>query len=340
MGTVVLVGGGLHRDNSAVYEAIGQHCGPRIGVFGTASTNPAASLEYNQAAFESHGLGVVPIPITQENAIQTTHDPKILEQLRSCSGFYFAGGDQRRLARALLGTPVLQVIQGRFAEGAGVSGTSAGTAVMTNPMISGGRSLDSWLEQGQSLTFEAGFGFLTNLQVDQHFLAWGRFGRLWKALELQDLPLGVGVDENTALVIPPDQPWQVLGVSQVVLLERSAGGSLISLLSAGDRYDPHSQTIYIEASRQPIAQPDPEIGPIFCGDVFAGRALQLVLRQLVESAETQAIGLAFVGSAQSSFEGSGVRLRLYKTSETRGYLGSSIVRVGMTIAPIAVSVRS
>lgn len=140
MGTVILVGGALRADNQAVFAKILEHCGARIGIFTTASSDPAQSWEVNAALFRAQGFDPQHIGITVENAPILAHDPAVLSQMQGCSGFFFAGGDQRQIAQALLGTPVLALLGHMFAEGAGVAGSSAGTAAMADPMIAGGRA--------------------------------------------------------------------------------------------------------------------------------------------------------------------------------------------------------
>lgn len=347
MGTVILVGGALRPDNAAVFERIRAHCGLRIGLFSTASGNPEKGWEASAAMFRTHGFDPERIDITTENAATQAQDPEVLAQIASCTGFYFGGGDQRNLTQALLGTPTLEVLRRRFAEGAGVSGSSAGAAVMADPMISGGKSLDSWLGKGEPLTMEPGFGFVKNLQVDQHFLAWGRFGRLIKAMERVQALLGMGVDENTALVVPEQGAWEVVGASHVAVLEHTPEGLRISLLAQGDRFDPAQRAFQIHPGRQPITNPDPEIKNIASTDIFGSRVLPWLLTQLADSAEASATGLSFGISVAADFNTRGVRIRFFKTSQTVGYYGNlapgdrySVVRVGLEFEAIRVRVES
>ncbi|WP_337869929.1 cyanophycinase [Meiothermus sp.] len=346
MGTVILVGGALSPDNKVVFEKILEHCGPRIGLFSTASSNPDKSWETDAAMFKTHGFDPQRIDITLQNAATQAHDPQVLAKITSCTGFYFGGGDQRNLTQALLGTPALEVLRCRFTEGAGVSGSSAGTAVMADPMISGGRSLDTWLGEGEPVTVEPGFGFIENLQVDQHFLAWGRFGRLIGAMGQAQVSLGVGVDENTALVIPEQGAWEVVGISHVVFVERTPIGLQISLLAQGDRFDPTQQTFLIHPQRRPIGEPDLEVKNIASTDIFGSRALTSVLIQLIESAESSAVGLSFGATAEAAFSARGIRARFFKTPSTQGYYGNfapgdrySVLRVGLQFEAIRVRVE-
>lgn len=344
MGTVILVGGALRADNHAVFEQILKHAGPRIGLFATASSNPSQSAPTLERMFRQHGAEPECIEITVENARLQTRNPAVLEQIESCTGFFFGGGDQRKITRALLGTPAFELLQKKFAAGACMAGTSAGTAVMADPMIAGGNSLDSLLGEGDVLTFEPGFGFV-KIQVDQHFLAWGRLGRLLKALEHTDTRLGVGIDENTALVIPESGPWEVVGASHVTFLERDGTEVHVSLLSHGDTYDPASRTFDIHPHREPITPEEPS--DLFSTDIFGPRALPLFLSRLADSLAPSATGFAFRGSHAERFSAPGVKLQFHKTPNTAGFYGSplfgerySVVRVRAEIARIQASVEN
>ncbi|WP_027891225.1 cyanophycinase [Calidithermus chliarophilus] len=346
MGTVVLVGGALQADNEAVFERILEHAGPRVAIFGTASPDPAASLRKLGAAFARYGAEPELVDITVENAAQRAHDPEVLARLERCGGFFFGGGDQRKITRALLGTPALEVLRRRFAEGACVGGTSAGTAAMADPMICGGTSLDSLLGHGDVVCFEEGLGFV-GFQVDQHFLAWGRLGRLLKALEHTACPLGVGIDENTALVVPEGGPWEVVGASHVTFLERDSSGVHVSLLAHGDGYDPATGNFLIHPHREPIAEPLDDPCDLYSTDIFGPRALPPFLARLADNPAPSATGIAFRGSLEPRFSALGVKLGFHKTRQTAGYCGSpafgerySVVRVRTEVAPIRASIEN
>ncbi|MGL4611455.1 MAG: cyanophycinase [Trueperaceae bacterium] len=351
-GTLIAIGGALEPNNEAIYQAIIADAStlgePLICVLGTASSDPQESAETYIADFDSYGAETVYVDITEENAATSTTDNAVVEQLSACNGFFFVGGDQRRITAAFLpegnATPASEAMNAQFAAGAVIAGTSAGLAMMSETMISGGSSVDSLLGGEDAVTLEPGLGFITNAILDQHFLADGRFGRLYMALQETDLKLGVGVDENTALRVDTEGLWHVLGESSIAVLETSEDGAFISLLSTGDTFDPTTGDITILAERESIAEPYYEAGEIFAVDAFAPNVLTNLLTQLVDSPETSASGLGFTGSGQNIFISEGVRVRFAKTDETAGYWGRaegadySIVRVEMTTEPVKVYV--
>ena len=275
--------------------------------------------------------------------------------IRGCDGYFFTGGDQRRITEAFLkdgvDTPALTALRERFAAGAPVAGTSAGLAALSDPMISGGVSVDTLLSGPDPVTIEPGLGF-TDVLLDQHSVERGRFGRLLGALFETNAALGVGVSEDTAVVIPETGPWRVVGAGYVVVLEVPAGSTLeapegvaMSLVSSGDTFDPVTGTFSIFAGRSAEevgTYYDP--GTIFAVDIFGPEVVSGVLERLIDSPETQASGLGFLGSGEPSFSADGVRLVFEKTPQTQGYWGRvdgqdySVVRVGVRLEPVEVSV--
>ena len=324
-------------------------------VFGTASADPGGSAEAYVSDFGRYGARAVVVDITVDNAQTSTSDEEVLAAIRDCGGFFFTGGDQRRITEAWSGTPALAALRERFGAGVPVAGTSAGLAVMSETMISGGESIDTLLAGPNPVTLEPGLGFVGDVILDQHSLERGRFGRLLGALAETGLRLGVGVGENTALVIPEAGPWQVVGEGHAVILElpETAEGATdtfadveVSLISSGDTFDPETGAFRILAGRSAEevgSYYDP--GAIFAADIFGPDVLQGVLERLIDSPETSASGLGFLGSDEASFTSRGLRLVFSKGDETRGYWGRvdgadySIVRVEMRANPIEVTVR-
>jgi cyanophycinase len=146
--------------------------------------------------------------------------------LEAFTGYWFLGGDQSRLAATLLGTRALETIERRFEEGAVIGGTSAGAAVMSNAMLTGrGRRLRGpeaaelrKIARGMA-DVSTGFGFFPGAIVDQHFMQRARYNRLLSAVLEHPQLLGVGIDEETALLVRPDGVWEVLGSHYVKIFD-------------------------------------------------------------------------------------------------------------------------
>jgi cyanophycinase len=142
------------------------------------------------------------------------------------SGYWFIGGDQSRLADALRDSRVLGVLHQRYMEGAVIGGTSAGASVMSSMMLTGRLKVPDDAEEAEMLNIargvmdlSIGFGFIKGAIVDQHFMSRARYNRLISAVLDHPLMLGVGIDEETALLVHPDGTWEVLGNNYVKIFD-------------------------------------------------------------------------------------------------------------------------
>jgi len=162
-----------------------------------------------------------------------THDQALVEdnvaELNGAGGVFFTGGDQARLTAALLDTPVFAKIMDLYRRGAVVGGNSAGAAVMIAVMITGDEKRKPGGEEiecekfrtieAENIITTRGFGFITSAVIDQHHIARKRENRLISVIgEHPDL-LGVAINENTAIVVAPDETFEVVGESYVLILD-------------------------------------------------------------------------------------------------------------------------
>ncbi|MBC7844275.1 MAG: cyanophycinase [Gemmatimonadaceae bacterium] len=230
----------------------------RIAVFAMASEEGLTGGEEKAADLRALGARAVNVWLTHAQA--TTDSAARL--LNGVTGIWFGGGDQVRLANVLRGTATLRAIRARYAAGAVVGGTSAGAAVLSTPMITGderspggarppGDSTDHWLTIARNdVVTDAGFDFVQNAIVDQHFVRRRRQNRLLSLVLESHQRLGVGIDESTALRIGPDGIWHVLGASVAVIVDArkarvtpqtatlGASGLVMHVLPAGSSFDP------------------------------------------------------------------------------------------------------
>jgi cyanophycinase len=313
-GRLVIVGGALARDNAEVYGAIleGRRGDGPFCIVPTASAEPAASTASAMEAFRVYagGAAVVGIPITTEDPAKAD-DPAIATDIERCSGFFFVGGVQSRVLDVFLPqgreTGAYRALMRRWREGAVVSGSSAGAAMMSGVMISGGSSPGA-LERGVSagapaqeeegeagVVLEPGMGFYRDALMDQHFLARGRIGRLLVAVLATDsVPVGFGIDENTALVVDGDQA-RVLGASGMVIVDgrqarRSSHtrgtGLRVSLAGTGDAVDLRTLEVRAGAGKIPVPMSGGAVA--LPDDLFARFAFLRLLRDLAASPEQEA----------------------------------------------------
>ena len=191
-GALVIVGGGVLPD--AVRDRFLQLAGgkkARLVVIPTAS-----ALGHETKVFKSflywreQGGGSVAMLHTLDRA--KANDPKFIKPLTDATGVWLAGGDQARLTGAYRGTAVEKELRKLLARGGVIGGTSAGASAMSSVMILGGNPL---AQVGD------GFGFLPDVVVDQHFQNRKRLNRLLYVLKTHPHCLGLGIDEQTAVIV-------------------------------------------------------------------------------------------------------------------------------------------
>ncbi|MBP1655784.1 MAG: Cyanophycinase-like protein [Bacteroidetes bacterium] len=229
-GHLVIIGGG-ERTEEIMKRFVDLAGGPekaRIIVIPLASGNAREAGESAVAEFTALGVNTVSwLLFSREEAA----GGNVAGKLSSATGIYFTGGDQVRITRIIVGTPVHQALLQRYRDGAVIGGTSAGAAIMSKVMITGDELINkdtntifTSIMRGNVQTVE-GLGFLDDVIVDQHFVKRKRLNRLISVvLEHPELP-GIGIDESTALVANPNGVFEVMGEGTVVVFDaRGASG--------------------------------------------------------------------------------------------------------------------
>ncbi len=260
-GHLLIVGGGTQPPELVAHfvELAGGPGRARIAVLPMASGSPRSGREKAEQ-LRALGADAFVLDVSREQA----RSDSAARLLDGATGVWLTGGDQSRLATAILGTPVLEALRRRFREGAVVGGTSAGAAVMSDSMLTGAQFRAGEDTAGfhgdeyprvarRSIPLAPAFGLLRGALVDQHFLRRERHNRLLSAVLERPHLLGVGIDEGTALRVDPDGRWAVLGSSVVVLYDPrgarvtpegapalGAAGVRMHLLPAGSTFDPRT----------------------------------------------------------------------------------------------------
>lgn len=304
----MIVGGALDSANADVYHAIveGRDGDGPLCVVPTASGEPAASMESAAATLAAYaGQGeVVGVGLSTEDPSRAD-SAAVADSLAACSGYFFTGGAQSRVLDVFLPqgdtTEAFRAVWRRWRDGAVVSGSSAGAAMMSGVMIASGASPDAIAsglappEDGEGVSITRGMGFFERAILDQHFLARGRIGRLLVAvLAVDSLPVGLGIDENTALIVDGTTA-RVVGASGVVVVDgrvaqrvspTRGSGIRVTLAGVGDVVDLATfdvrrgpEKVALPASDAPFAAPD---------DPFARWAFLHLLRDLSASPEHSA----------------------------------------------------
>src|SRR5262249_58618895 len=126
---------------------------------------------------------------------------------------------QGRIVTLLGGTPLAQAIRRAHRAGALVAGTSAGASVVCDHMIAQGKK--GYAPRRASVTLAPGLGLTKRLVIDQHFAQRHRIGRLFTAVALNPFLIGVGIDEDTAVVLEPANQMHVFGAGTVTIIDGS-----------------------------------------------------------------------------------------------------------------------
>lgn len=234
LGPLVLVGGAEDRTGEArvlrEFVRLAGGAKARLAVFTVATEHPAEVGAEYMAAFRRIGCKQVRTLDVPNRAAAAA--PDTAAALDEVSGVFFTGGNQLRITHLLGGTPLDTLLHRRLAGGLVVGGTSAGAAVMSGTMIVGGANegtpRDGAVEVGP------GLDLLRGVMVDQHFTRRGRTGRLLAALARYPHMLGVGIDEDTALVSVGDE-FRVVGGGAVTVIDLSTALANNALeLAAGE----------------------------------------------------------------------------------------------------------
>ena len=185
-----------------------------IVVIPTASRLDSTGPDYNQI-FRELGAGQVEfLPITSR---EDCDNPAFIKMLDRATGIFITGGNQLRLSTILGGTLIAQKIRKRNAAGIAVAGTSAGASIMSEHMIAGGDSNSA--PRGDAVSLAPGLGLTNAVIIDQHFTERNRLGRLLSASSYNPFLIGMGVDEDTAAFIGPDNVFEVIGSGTVTVVD-------------------------------------------------------------------------------------------------------------------------
>jgi cyanophycinase len=189
----------------------------RIEVITTASSIPEEVGENYVDAFGKIGcnnVGIIPIRNRQDAAQE-----EYINRIKTCNGVMFSGGDQLRLTSIFGGTEIYQILHDRLMteENFVIAGTSAGAMAMSNTMIYHGKSDLAHLKGEVKIT--TGLAFVANVIIDSHFDKRGRFNRLAQAVASNPQCTGIGLGEDTGVVITEGNQLEVVGSGAVVIVD-------------------------------------------------------------------------------------------------------------------------
>jgi len=217
--------GEIHRSNLNFFELgilrriVEEIGGPssRIEIITTASMIP---YEVGNNYIDAFGkMGCTNVDLMHIRNRQDAARPDYLERIRRCEGIMFSGGNQLRLSAIFGGTEILRIMLNRYAEeNFTIAGTSAGAMAMSNTMIYEGNAMRAHLKGEVKMT--TGLGFIDDVIIDSHFEKRGRFGRLAQAVATNPQAIGIGLGEDTGMLITEGgNKMEAIGSGLVVIVD-------------------------------------------------------------------------------------------------------------------------
>jgi cyanophycinase len=235
-GWIVPIGGAEEKAaaDASILRRFVEICGgneAEIVVIPTASQLADTGPRYQNIFSE---LGAARVSSLDFDTRRDTEERNRLQLIEQASGIFFTGGNQLRISTILGGTPAATLIRRQNARGITVGGTSAGASILSEHMIASG-------EEGSSpraglVRLAPGLGLTNRFVIDQHFRQRDRLGRLVTALAYNPFAVGIGLDEDTAAFIGPDNTLEVEGSGGVTIVD--AGGLQFSSMAQVDEGEP------------------------------------------------------------------------------------------------------
>jgi cyanophycinase len=224
--------------------------GKQLVITAVASNMPEEVIPGYEQVFRA--LGVEHLGVLEIRTAEDARREENAKLVRDAEVIFFTGGDQLRITSIIGVTPVYEAICEMYIKGGTVVGTSAGAAAISETMVISGESDVS--NEIRTLEMGAGLGLLRDVVIDSHFAERGRLGRLLGAASQNPKSLGIGIDEDTAIIVEQAEYFQVIGSGAVYLVdgrfisysnlsETNAQGVLsiydtrLHVLGAGERYD-------------------------------------------------------------------------------------------------------
>jgi len=188
----------------------------RIEIITTASSIPDEVGEQYISAFGKLGcsnVGHLRIRVREDALMEES-----VERLKACKAVLFSGGNQLRLSSIFGGTEFLDLLKQRYEEEYFlIAGTSAGAMAMSLTMIYEGNAINAHLKGEVKIT--TGLGFINGVIIDSHFNKRGRFSRLAQAVAANPGTIGIGLGEDTGIIVKDGEELHAIGTGSVVILD-------------------------------------------------------------------------------------------------------------------------
>jgi cyanophycinase len=372
-GSLVIIGGALRPDNDEVWKRVVAQAGgagAKFVVISAASANPERAGKSTAAVLTRFGATaeVLPLSIKLKDTPyqEVVRDPKIIKLVSEANGVYFTGGDQGRITKVLFQadgtrTPLLEAIWAMYQRGGVIAGSSAGAAIMSSTMFyeapsSVLRTLKEGITVGRDIA--PGLGFIgDDVFVDQHLIIRGRFARMLPAMQKANYQLGLGIDENSAMVVSRQSLVEIIGYKGAILIDlRDAqtdssikdfniSNAKIGYLDRGDQFDLRTKVLIPSADKivNKIDNDKPNGDQaVFNNDVLGNTTAVDLMFSLLDNKQSTGVGLAF-GDGNDARPDLGFAFTFTRTKETIGYFSTasaeaySAVNFRLDVRPIKVA---
>lgn len=354
-GSLVIIGGSERFRDRELWDTIVELAGgdgAKIAVFPTAASGqPSKACAKLVQTLNRAGADAFVVPVSWHEVdlevSEAVFDKELVERVRSATGVYFVGGAQGRIVDALLDddgdrTPMLNAIWDVYRRGGVIAGTSAGAAIMSHVMFRDAPPPLKVLQNGVTMGKEIdhGLGFLDKQWfVEQHCLVRGRFARALVAMHSQNIPFGIGVDENTALVVKRGYDASVIGYKGVLIMDVSKArrdpdmedfalqNVKLSYLDRGDSIDLRTRIVTPSEEKMDDIELDPNSDNydpyfdhrMFYTDILGNAAVADLLGRLIDNKESEAIGLAFSGLDSKHQPSNGFEFKFSRGPDSKGW---------------------
>ncbi len=237
-----------------------------IVIIPTASSIPQEVGQSYIQAFEK--LGCTNLQVLDIRKREQSEEPKNIELIKKANCVMFSGGNQSKISSKIGGTTIHAIMMERYKnESFVIAGTSAGAMCMSQEMIAGGSSKESFIKG--AVTMNEGMDFIPELIIDSHFIRRGRFGRIAEAVSRFPKLIGLGLAEDTGVIIKNGTSCTVIGSGMVIffdgtklthntskLLEpgtpMTMGNLIVNVLSNSDHFDITSRKVTVQPINAPF----------------------------------------------------------------------------------------
>jgi len=218
-GILVIIGGAEDKKNSCIIlkrvAELAKKGKEKLIILTAATDYPSQVGKEYKHLFSK--LGLANIDALHIETREEANDPERLERMENAGCVFFTGGDQLKITSLIGGTKTEKFLKDSFLNGMVIAGTSAGASVMSETMITSGP--DDEAPKRCTVKMAPGLGLINGVVIDQHFAQRGRIGRLLAAVAQNPNVLGIGLDEDTAIIVKPDKTFEVIGSNAVTVID-------------------------------------------------------------------------------------------------------------------------